>query len=412
MTNEEIADLRYAWMGTSALAEEIKLLRDGPGQAAFDPPATALRELSKALAATDEAIRGALKPLGTEWTGAAAQGGQQVVSVQGQHAGVSGDVSTAVSSGVHAQGGHYSGANNKMPDPAVLAQNAEADKQTVAAAGMFGPAFDDHTRKQQAAREQEEQAKQAFEQYARSSQQQLDGYRPLPAPPPVNLQVGDVSSGSIGSTTPAGWSSPSVSSTSGVPGTGSSTVIPPGGGGTPYVPTVGGGGSGTPPVVGPPGTPGPGPIVGPGPVPGGGPISNVPGGGLPIRPGMGIDAAQAAALAASGLGGGVVDDEERRARPGSRGPGGAPGVPKPGAVPLGAPDAEEARAARNAERVAPRQAPRAGGLMSPAAMAGAGAGAPGEDDDLEHKDKYGFGDPEMFEDDTLVAPATIGEDDE
>ncbi|RZS44557.1 PPE family protein [Herbihabitans rhizosphaerae] len=406
MTNQQarLDQARYAAMSTEELVTEVTRLSTGPGSQSFHDAVSQLEGLTGHLSRADKTIRDKMRELGVTWTGQASEGSQAVGAQQADYGGSAGHGTTGTARATTGAGESYDRAFNGSPDPNDLAQSTQwrqPEQQTIAP-------WDDYTQQANAEEAKRQQAIQSLEGYGRDSQTQLDGFRPLPEPPPLNLDSGAVVGGT-GSTSVSGWTPTGSGTPTGVSGLGSTTGLPTGGGAS-HIPTINN--PGTPPVAGPPGTPGPGPIVGPGPVPGGGPISNVPGGGLPIRPGMGIDAAQAAALAASGLGGGVVDDEERRARPGSRGPGGAPGVPKPGAVPLGAPDAEEARAARNAERVAPRQAPRAGGLMSPAAMAGAGAGAPGEDDDLEHKDKYGFGDPEMFEDDTLVAPATIGEDDE
>jgi hypothetical protein len=107
---------------------------------------------------------------------------------------------------------------------------------------------------------------------------------------------------------------------------------------------------------------------------------------------------------ASGAGAGVQGD--RLARSG----GGAKSGPVKGGVPIGAVPEEEARAARNAEKFGARTGRAPGSIMQPAA-AGAGRNAEGEEDQ-EHVRRYGIDSGDVFEDDRVVAPESIGDDDD
>jgi hypothetical protein len=124
--------------------------------------------------------------------------------------------------------------------------------------------------------------------------------------------------------------------------------------------------------------------------------------------------AETAALAGAGAGGAAAGEAAERdrlvrgkpggAQPGTQGPEGKSGK---GAATLGAPPEEEARSVRNAEKFGARQAKPGGAqLMQPAA-----GSAKGEDDG-EHVRRYGIDSGDVFEDERLIAPSLIGEDDE
>jgi hypothetical protein len=68
---------------------------------------------------------------------------------------------------------------------------------------------------------------------------------------------------------------------------------------------------------------------------------------------------------------------------------------------------DEARAARNAEKFGARSGrPGAGSIMQPAATAGGAR----KEEDKEHVRKYGIDSGDVFDDDRLTAPASIGDD--
>jgi hypothetical protein len=77
-------------------------------------------------------------------------------------------------------------------------------------------------------------------------------------------------------------------------------------------------------------------------------------------------------------------------------------------TPLGAAPEEEARAARNAERFGARSGRPGSSIMQPAA---GGRNAEGEEDG-EHVRRYGVESSDVFDDDRVVAPESIGDDDD
>jgi hypothetical protein len=78
-------------------------------------------------------------------------------------------------------------------------------------------------------------------------------------------------------------------------------------------------------------------------------------------------------------------------------------------VPIGSVPDDEARAARNAERYGAKTGRPAGSIMQPAAAAGRSADG---EDDKEHVRRYGIDSADVFEDDRVVAPESIGDEDE
>jgi hypothetical protein len=104
---------------------------------------------------------------------------------------------------------------------------------------------------------------------------------------------------------------------------------------------------------------------------------------------------------ASGAGAGA--ERDRLARTGKPGAGSL----KSG-VPLGAAPEEDARAARNAERFGAKTGRPGASIMQPAA-----AGRSAEDEeDKEHVRRYGVESSDVFDDDRVVAPESIGDDDD
>ncbi|MFL6122441.1 MAG: hypothetical protein ACJ73U_22825, partial [Actinophytocola sp.] len=181
---------------------------------------------------------------------------------------------------------------------------------------------------------------------------------------------------------------------------GSTSFIPGGGGGP-------GGGTSPIPTTGPNPPVGTGPITGTGPFPGGTPSFPTTAGPLPAalraaaNPLLMADATTAlGAGGASGAGAGA--EEERLSRnPAQRGP-------AKNGTPLGTAPEEEARAARNAERFGAKAGRPGNSIMQPAA---AGKKEDGEED-LEHVRRYGVESSDVFDDDRIVAPESIGDDDD
>jgi hypothetical protein len=179
----------------------------------------------------------------------------------------------------------------------------------------------------------------------------------------------------------------------------------PGGSGGPN--SFGGGGlppgSSPAPTTGPP--PGTPPITGPGPTPGlpSGTPPPTPGGLPPgLRPGPLLMADAAAMMGASSAGGAGAGAEKDRVGRGVR----PPGALKNG-VPIGSVPDDEARAARNAERYGAKTGRPGGSILQPAA----GRRAEGEEDQ-EHVRRYGVDSTDVFDDDRVVAPESIGDEDD
>ncbi len=110
----------------------------------------------------------------------------------------------------------------------------------------------------------------------------------------------------------------------------------------------------------------------------------------------------AAMMGAGGAGGAGAGAERDRVGRGVR----PPGALKNG-VPLGSAPDDEARAARNAERYGAKTGRGAGSIMQPAA----GRRAEGEEDQ-EHVRRYGVDSTDVFDDDRVVAPESIGDEDD
>jgi hypothetical protein len=242
----------------------------------------------------------------------------------------------------------------------------------------------DHAKQVKETNAARQQAIDAMNNYQQNSVDALNKSSALPVPPGMNLNVQPVDTGthvsSVGSSvgngggggfTPSGLAP--GGSTAGLPSGGSG----PGGGG---LPPVGGPGQ---PVTGAP------PLTGGGPLPGNPSFPSTTG---PLNPAL---------RAVNPL---LMADGERVSRTG----GGAQRGPVKNGVPLGTAPEEEARAARNAERFGARSGRPGSSIMQPAA---AGRNQEGEDD-AEHVRRYGVESSDVFDDERVVAPESIGDDDD
>ena len=245
-----------------------------------------------------------------------------------------------------------------------------------------------------------QQAIDSMNNYQQSSIDALNKSQALPVPPGMSLNAQPVNTGTH------------VSSVAGSVGSGSGAFNPsglaPGGASGTGVPGTGGGGGGgglpnfggpNPPVTGGP------PITGGGPLPGG---SSFPSTTSPLTPALRVanpllmaDAATAIGAGGSSGAGAGADGERVSRTGGQRGP-------LKNGVPLGAAPEEEARAARNAERFGARSGRPGSSIMQPAA---AGRNQEGEDDQ-EHVRRYGVESSDVFDDQRVVAPESIGDDDD
>src|SRR5207249_2171428 len=116
------------------------------------------------------------------------------------------DGTNATSETIGGQTGLYGGTKNSVPDPSQLENSYNRARMNI------GPntsgtslSYDDHAKAMADAEEQRKRAAQAMQQYRDTSQGHLDNYRPLPEPPPVNIQIEPINDGKTGGTTVAGY---------------------------------------------------------------------------------------------------------------------------------------------------------------------------------------------------------------
>ncbi len=349
------------------------------------------------MAATDKTLRDQLKEIGVSWQGEAADGGTSATEGAAIYADQAQEPVTDSARGVDYQGAAFSTTKNGAPDSGTLRGPTE-ETGLDQFAGFLGHTTD-HAKDVKATNAARDAAVDSMTGYQNNSSDALGRSQALPVPPGMNLVAQPVDTSTnisaVNASSPTGGYNP-TGGPSGL-GPGSST-----GGGLPPGPTTGG----TPPITGNP------PLTGGGPLPGG-PSPTGPGGPLSpalraVNPLLMADAAtMMGAGGATGAGAGA--ERERLARAGGSGGGGAK-APVKGGVPIGAAPEEESRAARNAERFGARSGRPAGSIMQPAA-AGGGRNAEGEDDQ-EHVRRYGVESSDVFDDDRVVAPESIGDDDD
>ncbi|EWC58969.1 PE-PGRS virulence associated protein [Actinokineospora spheciospongiae] len=438
-----LGDLRFQGYSYQALAAQLDALRGGPGSDSLDRAVGALKRIADGLDQTDRTLRQELAKIGVEWEGDASQRGQEATKAASVYAEDAGTRAGATGANVGEQGAVFDSTRHAAPQGGELrgpTQTGFLDDL----AGTFGYTTD-NARRVEETRAAHDAAAAAMNDYSRGSQSAIGGAQALPVPPGLDLvaqpaqHLGGTSAqsftGNPGSFTPSG--------AAGAPGSPGSVGLAAGnqagvfsgvnGGGGPGGSGSGGAGGNNlnnPGNFNNPGgvnsPPGNGNPVGNGRIAGIGPTGGSPGGLAPgggglggLRPGFGpgfVDGvATAAGIAgAGGAGAGVGSalEKDRLVRGGgAKGVAGAAGVDGSEArnnrsAIAGAPE-EEARAARNAERLGGTRGGRGSSLMSPAA---AGAGAPGEDDD-EHVRKYGIDSEDVFGDERLVVSPVLGQDD-
>lgn len=393
-----LSNLRFAGYDNGRLVEQVDGLRNGAGPGTLNDATLALMKLADGLADTDDALRQQLKGIGVSWQGEAADGGTSATENASIYADQSQGPVTDSAKGVDSQGAAFSGSKNKAPDSGTL--NGPTEENGVDQFLGFLGHTTDHAKQVKETNAARQQAIDAMNNYQQSSIDSLNKSQALPVPPGMNLIAQPVDTGTHVSSVGGSVGGGSGFTPSGLgPGGGTGTGLPGTGGG-------GGGGGGFPGVGGPnpPVTGGP-PITGGGPFP---PGTSFPSTTNPLTPALRavnplLMADAATAIGAGGASGaGAGADGERLSRTG-----GQRGPVKNG-VPLGAAPDEEARAARNAERFGARSGRPGSSIMQPAA---AGRNQEGEDDQ-EHIRRYGVESSDVFDDDRVVAPESIGDDDD
>jgi hypothetical protein len=387
-----LSDLRFVAYDNEALARQVEGLRQGAGSETLNNAVVALMRLAEGLADTDKALRDQLKQIGVSWQGEASAGGTTATETASIYAEQAQEPVTDSAKGVDSQGAAFHVTKHGAPDAGTLRGPTE-ESGFDQFAGFLGHTTD-HAKDVKATNQARDRAVDSMNGYQSNSSDALGRSQALPVPPGMNLvaQPVDTSTHSSG----AGVYSPSGGFTpaAGGSGGGPATSFTPGGGAASPTPTLG-----TPPVAGPVTGGGPGnPLL---PTNAANPLAPALRAANPML--MAEAATMMGAGGASGAGAGAQGDRV------SRGGGGAKG-PVKGAMPLGAAPEEEARAARNAEKFGARTGRAPGSIMQPAA-AGAGRNAEGEEDQ-EHVRRYGIDSGDVFDDDRVVAPESIGDDDD
>lgn len=409
-----LRDLRFAGYSNEQLARQVDGLRSGAGSESLQNAARALVSLAAGLAETDRVLRLQLAEIGVSWQGQAAEGGVAATKDASVYADEAVPSVSESAKGITTQSGQFSHARNSAPDSQALCGPTQLngwDRFN----GWIGHTTD-HAEQVRATNAAREQAVAGMNGYQSGSADALGRVRALPVPPGMDLVTRPAGTGTdvsgVGFAGPRGAGAPGFGGSGAGAGGGGVPGIP--GGPTPGVPFSGPGDPGNPGLPGPPGQPGPTTGVGPPPPP-----SPIPAGNpAPLPKGVPspLFVAETAALAGAGAGGaaaGAAAERDRlvRGRPGMPGQPPAPGTPQqpaPGKGPsaLSSVPDDEARAVRNAEKFGAKPGRQTGTpLMQPA------AGAAG-DEDAEHVRKFGIDSGDVFEDDRLISPALIGDEDE
>ncbi len=410
-----LSDLRFEGYSNQDLAEQVDGLRNGPGSESLHNAMKALVSLAAGLAETDRVLRQQLQEIGVVWQGQAADGGVEATKGAAVYADEAVTPVNESARGVASQSGSFSHTRDSAPESSTL--NGPTQLNGVDRfAGLLGHTTD-HANDVKATNAARDQAIAGLNGYQSGSSDALGRAQTLPVPPGMGLVTTPASTGSqvsgVGPVNPGGGFSPGGTA---APGGGPSPGFltgPPGA----NAPFTGGPNPGGPN----PGGIGPGPNSGVGPVP---PLaaglSNSTGPGALPRGVPSVLASEAAALGLAGAGGAATGAgaEKDRLVKGRQGATAAPqeGKAAEGRTPetkaksgaaLGAPPEDEARSVRNAERFGAKPGKAAGSpLMQPA------AGSARDEEDTEHVRKYGVDSGDVFEDERLISPALIGDEDD
>jgi hypothetical protein len=394
-----LSDLRFVGYDNGALAGQVDGLRNGVGPGTLNDAVSSLMSLAEGLVETDKTLRDQLKKIGVSWQGEAAEGGTSATEGAAIYADQAKEPVTDSAMGVDFQGAVFSTTKNSAPDAGTLRGPTE-ENGIDQFAGFLGHTTD-HAKEVQATNAARDQAVDAMNGYQSNSSDALGRSQALPVPPGMNLvaQPVDTSTNisSVSAYSPGAGYTPGAGA-----GGGASTGLTPGvgtGGGP--LPTTGG----TPPITGTP------PFTGGGPMPGGGALPTGPAGPLTpaLRAANPMLMAEAATMMGAGgaSGAGAGAERDRLVRGGSGGAGAK--TPARAGTPLGAAPEEEARAARNAEKFGARTGRPGSSIMQPAAAGGRNADG---EDDQEHVRRYGVESSDVFDDERVVAPESIGDDDD
>ncbi|GAA2779592.1 hypothetical protein [Saccharopolyspora taberi] len=407
---DPIRDIRFEGMDIPELMQWIAQIKDGRGTESMNSAVRGLEECVQVVVDLDNTLRAELGKLQIAWEGnagsmaAAATQQQTAVMAEAQ------DPLAQSANNVDAQGRGYESAKHTLPNTSELVNTQTENPIEAGAGAVFGYESDyDQEAKRIDGQKQASQA--ALGSYRDTSVAQADAFQPLPemAPAAVSAQ-----SAAVGGSPSAGMGGGFTAVSGGGSGFGGYSGVLPGGG-----TTSGGGGTsgGATPGANPGGGTTGGTEGGGRSGAGAGRESLGPGGfadrtpsGPTARPGIGLGTTlglTAGGAAVAGLGAAAAgkvlggrggaggstrggDVKGGAMRGGSSGVGGGPG---------------DTTAGRTAGGSATSR-PAAGSMMGPAATRGEK-----RDEDAEHDNKYAV-EETHFDDNRLVAPAVLGQDEE
>jgi hypothetical protein len=407
-TDGSLTDLRFEGMSNAQLASYVTQLGQGPGAAGLTQTADTLADISQSLQQLDQTIQQQLQAIGVNWQSTASDLAQEMTSTSAAYGGSVSNVGTQAGGSMNNQGEAYSSAKNSSATPQNLQPLAQgpALQQITSHATDMVPLMNQTN----AARNQ---TVDALNNYAQSSQTNLNSFHPLPAPPAINLTTAPAATGTS-SVTQVSAFTPSGPSFAGVSGGGA-----PGGSNAPGANTASGpgfqfpgGGNTAVPGSPAPGTPVPNSPVAPGPVSGVGPgVSPAALGEAQAAAGAGNafgalveDASIGAGIAGGSVAAGIAGSAgaERVVRgPSTTGEPGE-GAARSGANALAELDEEEAAAARVTSRISGPPPAESPSMMEPAVASRR------RDEDDEHDRRYVLTSDEIFGDDRMVSPPVFG----
>jgi hypothetical protein len=395
---DKLGNYRFDGYTNEQLADQVSKLSKGTGASVLNEVVANLKDIAQDLTNTNTIIRTELGKVGIDWQSAAGQGAQDAMTSSAAYTdGAQYNITDSSGALVTQSDSHAVAAS--APRPSSDNQKNVVDNVT----GFFGHETD-HAREVEKANEDRQMAIDQLNAYQANSQNALNGYRPLPEPPGMDLRAQGVQN-TGGSTSLAGYhgGGPGYAGPSGggfaapggaVPG-GPGYVAPPSfSGGVPSAPL--------PPGV----STGVGPGFGPGSLPNTGmPAAASAANGLPAQEiGLGVAVAGGAGAVAAGANSG---NSKGMVRTGGAGGGASERANTPGRASsvLGALNEEEAAQARAAAKISPQSKPGTS-MMQPAAE---GKGKKKEEDE-EHVRKYAVEADDLFGDQRMVAPPVLGED--
>ncbi|AOS61742.1 PPE domain-containing protein [Actinoalloteichus hymeniacidonis] len=180
-------EIRYTRYEGFSLQEKYDWMQAGRGPDAAEQVREALGELAGSMAESDVVLRGALKPLGMEWEGAAAS----ALGAAGAQAAAwslgSSDAAQAASMGMTASGASFALARNSVEPPAAVSGPSTGELFGQVFTGPFG-GLDDTVAEFEAEAAKGHDADRALYAYESMLREANSGMGPIPAPPQIVTQ--------------------------------------------------------------------------------------------------------------------------------------------------------------------------------------------------------------------------------